>query len=70
MLDQQFTTLTEMLDQDTSCYDFYVGLPEDIKKGLQMLDISSFEEMQKFAAEHKGDNLVIPNEENVLDSAL
>ena len=39
--------LTDLIDADTSAYEYYVSLPTDIKRRLDALDVTSFEEMQE-----------------------
>ena len=39
--------LTDLIDADISAYEYYVSLPTDIKRRLDELDVTSFEEMQE-----------------------
>ena len=38
--------LSDLLDQNLSCYEYYQSLPEEYKK--KIADIGSFEEMQAY----------------------
>ena len=42
--------LSDLLDQNISCYEYYHALPEEIKKKIADRDIGSFEEMQAYVA--------------------
>ncbi len=46
--------LSDLLDQNLSCYEYYHSLPEDLQKRIAKQDIGSFEEMQDFVANLTG----------------
>ncbi len=39
--------LTDLLDQNLSCYEYFYSLPADVQKRIAQRDVSSFEEMQQ-----------------------
>lgn len=45
----RYTGLSDLLDQDLSAYEFYNGLPPEVRQKLAAQDASSFEEMQRIA---------------------
>lgn len=40
--------LSDLLDQNLSCYEYYHSLPEEVQKRIAMRDIGSFDEMQSY----------------------
>ncbi len=40
--------LSDLLDQNLSCYEYFQTLPEEYKKKIADRDIGSFEEMQAY----------------------
>lgn len=40
--------LSDLLDQNISCYEYYQALPEEYKKKIADRDIASFDEMQAY----------------------
>ena len=40
--------LSDLLDQNLSCYEYYLSLPEEYNKKIADRDIGSFEEMQAY----------------------
>ena len=40
--------LSDLLDQNLSCYEYYHSLPEEVQKKIAVRDIGSFEEMQDY----------------------
>lgn len=46
--------LSDLLDQNLSCYEYYYSLPEDLQRRIAKQDIGSFEEMQNFVADLGG----------------
>ena len=40
--------LSDLLDHNLSCYEYYQSLPEEYKKKIADRDIGSFEEMQAY----------------------
>ena len=46
--------LSDLLDQNLSCYEYFHSLPEDLQKRIAKQDIGSFEEMQDFVANLTG----------------
>lgn len=40
--------LSDLLDQNLSCYEYYHSLPEEVQKKIAVRDIGSFEEMQSY----------------------
>lgn len=46
----QHLCLTDLLDQDTSSYEFFYSQPVTIQQKLREADPSSFEEMQQTVA--------------------
>lgn len=49
--------LSDLLDQNLSCYEYYHSLPEDLQRRIAKQDIGSFEEMQNFVADLGGPDL-------------
>ena len=48
----EYLCLTELLDQDTSAYEYFHALPPDVQEKLKREDdISSFAELQSKAAD-------------------
>lgn len=43
--------LTDLLDQDLSSYEYFYSLSEETRRKIEKEDPTSFEEMQKIAAE-------------------
>lgn len=46
---EQYLNLDDMLQQDTSSFEYFNSLPESIKKRLESKDICSFTDMQEYA---------------------
>ena len=42
--------LSDLLDQNLSCYEYFHGLPRNIQEQIERRDIGSFQEMQEFVA--------------------
>ncbi len=42
--------LSDLLDQNLSCYEYFHGLPRNIQERIERRDIGSFEEMQEYVA--------------------
>jgi hypothetical protein len=40
--------LSDLLDQNLSCYEYYHSLPKEVQKKIAMRDIGSFDEMQAY----------------------
>ena len=45
--------LSELLDQDLSSYEFFYSLSDEVRQRIAEEDPTSFEEMQRIAAEEK-----------------
>ncbi len=43
--------LSDLLDQNLSCYEYYYALPEEIQRKIEARDIGSFSEMQQIVQE-------------------
>lgn len=43
--------LSDLLDSDLSCYEYYCSLPDRFRKQLEAQDVHSFEEMQLYVEE-------------------
>ncbi|ARP50482.1 MULTISPECIES: hypothetical protein [Caproicibacterium] len=43
----QHLCLTDLLDQDTTSYEFFYAQPESVRQKIRTADPSSFEEMQQ-----------------------
>ena len=46
----QHLCLTDLLDQDTSSYEFFYSQPDAVQQKIREADPSSFEEMQETVA--------------------
>ncbi|MDD3228014.1 MAG: hypothetical protein PHE09_02255 [Oscillospiraceae bacterium] len=46
----QHLCLSDLLDQDTSSYEYFYSQPEAVQRKIREEDPSSFEEMQEIAA--------------------
>ncbi|HIW74187.1 MAG TPA: hypothetical protein H9684_07665 [Firmicutes bacterium] len=46
--------LSDLLDQNLSCYEYFHGLPRNIQEQIERRDIGSFQEMQDFVARRMG----------------
>ena len=55
--------LSDLLDQNLSCYEYYYSLPEEVQKRIAKQDIGSFEEMQAFVADLGGPRMEAEPEE-------
>ncbi len=40
--------LSDLLDQNVSCYEYFYSLPRHIQQRIQNRDIGSFDEMQEY----------------------
>ena len=45
--------LSDLLDQNLSCYEFFLFLSKELQKQIERRDIGSFEEMQEYVARRK-----------------
>ncbi len=45
--------LSDLLDQNVSCYEYFYSLPEDLRRKIEKQDIASFEEMQEYVEEQR-----------------
>jgi hypothetical protein len=41
--------LSALLEHDLSSYEYYQTLPRDVKRKVEMCDVSSFAELQSYA---------------------
>lgn len=39
--------LSDLLDQNLSCYEYFHSLPENVQRRIVQRDVASFEEMQQ-----------------------
>lgn len=39
--------LSDLLDQNLSCYEYFYSLPQRVQKKISQRDVASFEEMQQ-----------------------
>ena len=39
--------LSDLLDQNLSCYEYFNSLPENVQRRIVQRDVASFEEMQQ-----------------------
>lgn len=51
-----FLGLDDMIQQNISSYEYFNSLPQSIRRRLESKDISSFSDMQKYAAEEIKNN--------------
>lgn len=47
--------LSDLLDQNLSCYEYFHSLPRSIQQRIERRDLGSFEEMQEFVASLKSE---------------
>lgn len=47
----QHVCLTELIDQDLTANEYYQTLPESIRQQLRDVEITSFEELQKYVTQ-------------------
>lgn len=45
--------LSDLLDQNLSCYEYFHSLPKEIQVEIEQRDLSSFEEIQQYVAMRK-----------------
>ena len=45
--------LSDLLDQNLSCYEYFHSLPKEIQTEIEERDLSSFEEIQQYVAMRK-----------------
>lgn len=51
----EYLCLSDLLDADTSSYEFFCTLPDNIKEKIEQEDVRSFDEMQRIAKQQRHD---------------
>ena len=49
--------LSDLMDQNLTCYEYVTGLPADIRQNLERRDFGSFEEIQQYVKDMYGDRI-------------
>ena len=49
----EYLCLSDLLDSDLSCYEYFCSLPENIKQKIEIEDARNFSEMQAIARQEK-----------------
>lgn len=48
-----FVGLSDLLDQDTTSYEYFYSLPQELQDEIKKHDFSSFEEMTEFVKQKR-----------------
>lgn len=46
--------LSDLLDQDLSCYEYYYSLSKELRNKIKEMDVNTFEEMQDIVQQEQG----------------
>lgn len=49
-----YVGLSDLLDQDSSSYEYYYSLPKEIQDKIKEKDINTFEDMQEYVSKIRG----------------
>lgn len=50
--------LSDLIDQDITCYEYYKSLPSEIRREIENADVEDFEEMQQVVSNYKNEHEV------------
>lgn len=49
-----YVGLSDLLDQDSSSYEYYYSLPKEIQDRIKEKDLNTFEDMQEYVSKIRG----------------
>lgn len=49
-----FSSLSELLDQDMTSYEYFHSLPPEMQKDIREQDLASFNELKDYVERHRG----------------
>ena len=51
-MNEPFLCLSDLLEQDLSCYEYFLALPPQIQRKIVQLDVTSFADLQHVAQKY------------------